>query len=1282
MKRTLTMALVSGFFACAQAVETPAVGYLVEQYCGTMGSPVSIISGWDLSTTGGYFGNGWGGIQLVDTSTTAGVSMRRRFVRQTAGKTVLEYRFNASKKVNGITWQLQSGTQTVVNVLTSGGNLCYENTSGAAVILQTYAANAEVGVRVVADVSAKKADIYVNGILKATGVSFRNAVDGIDQFYLYTGSAGTLTLNQRGVHIYKGYLVNERFLAQDQGAVPDGWTTTGGGGTASVVMDPDMAAYPDCNSAKLSDTNNLSSVSLAKGFDSQTGKVEFEFKFMQPKKTDGFVADLSNGSVPAARIITDNGNLCYVDTNGTKVSVWNGYCSNLWYFVRVTADLGARTEDITVNDIPRASGVGLADPSASQVDTIRFTTSVTNSDVVWLDDIQVYPFQEYPSDYVAEPVPVPHSPYRIGLQVCNLWREGEHYGWDWISSDPNRSPVLGFYDEGNPEVADWEIKYMVEHGIDFFATCWYRTSTVTGQSPIKDGTYLTAGLNAYKRARYASSLHYSLLVETSSGPMKSLDDWKNNVVPFLIEHYFKDPRFLVIGNKPVMGFFKGIKNTGDEGAARDYLNTKCIEAGFAGVTLLGCTTTGDTGFEYNFTYCNQFTAESVTNHISSPSVNWDRSAWDLPYQDVGTWRSAADYKSLLTAQKACMPDKTGLAQTMVLLDNWNEYGEGHFLMPTEGFGFQYLDAIREVFGDGSDHSDVRPSMRQKGRINVLYPQPTVRVNPVDQKVAVGRSGIFTVSATGCTPFFYQWRKNASDIAGATNGSLVYQPAWMEDSGARFSVAVSNVMSQVVSGEAVMTVVPESPVCKMKVAFAGYKRPETLTNFPVLVKLSTGMTNGFAYGQVFSPFGYDLRFKDATETQELNYEVENWNTNGETRVWVQVPQVTSNGYVWAVWGNSALAAPQPACLTNGATWDSTYGAVMHMSEGLGTAMHDSTANANHGVLYLGSAWTNGLVGNALLFNGVTTNYVAAGNGDSLSFTNRFTVSAWVRPLSYHTNSYYNLMNGFLSRGSSSATTVNYALQTTNSTTVTFIKRTGTEGLVFYDYTVPTFPTNWTLVTIRVADGTASLYINGLPRGSKTVGAIAPASGDRLYLGNSVTFKSETSYIGSLDEVRICNVAESTNRVWATWLNMASNSVFASVGTVSVGTVVTDANMNGLPDLWELQYFGSTNAVNGGPHDDWDSDGMDNLSEYLAGTCPTNAASVLRIEGAVMDSTAGSLALRWSSVAGRWYAIRTATNLLTGFDGLEAEHIPATPTLNTHTVRVDQAGSRFYRVNVEQ
>ena len=49
---------------------------------------------------------------------------------------------------------------------------------------------------------------------------------------------------------------------------------------------------------------------------------------------------------------------------------------------------------------------------------------------------------------------------------------------------------------------------------------------------------------------------------------------------------------------------------------------------------------------------------------------------------------------------------------------------------------------------------------------------------------------------------------------------------------------------------------------------------------------------------------------------------------------------------------------------------------------------------------------------------------------------------------------------------------------------------------------------------------------------------------------------------------------------------------------------DSNGNGIPDWWELQYFGNLNQNAAG---DFDGDGVNNLDEYLEGTDTTNPKS---------------------------------------------------------------------------
>ena len=119
--------------------------------------------------------------------------------------------------------------------------------------------------------------------------------------------------------------------------------------------------------------------------------------------------------------------------------------------------------------------------------------------------------------------------------------------------------------------------------------------------------------------------------------------------------------------------------------------------------------------------------------------------------------------------------------------------------------------------------------------------------------------------------------------------------------------------------------------------------------------------------------------------------------------------------------------------------------------------------------------------------------------------------------------------------------------------------------------------------------------------------------------------------------------------------------------------------GIPAWWKIQYFGATNGTNTAALEDWDGDGMNNLAEYQAGTCPTNAQSLLRIADWRMDQTPG-FAMGWTSVAGKYYTIRSTTNLLLGFPDFISSNIVAAPMTNNCVVPIDQADRRFYRVIV--
>ena len=64
---------------------------------------------------------------------------------------------------------------------------------------------------------------------------------------------------------------------------------------------------------------------------------------------------------------------------------------------------------------------------------------------------------------------------------------------------------------------------------------------------------------------------------------------------------------------------------------------------------------------------------------------------------------------------------TELGSKMLLLDNWNEWGEGHYIAPYREFGFGYLDAVRKVFGDAPEpHVDLIPEDIGMGPYDTAY----------------------------------------------------------------------------------------------------------------------------------------------------------------------------------------------------------------------------------------------------------------------------------------------------------------------------------------------------------------------------------------------------------------------------------------------------------------------------------------------------------------------------------------------------------------------------------
>lgn len=118
---------------------------------------------------------------------------------------------------------------------------------------------------------------------------------------------------------------------------------------------------------------------------------------------------------------------------------------------------------------------------------------------------------------------------------------------------------------------------------------------------------------------------------------------------------------------------------------------------------------------------------------------------------------------------------------------------------------------------------------------------------------------------------------------------------------------------------------------------------------------------------------------------------------------------------------------------------------------------------------------------------------------------------------------------------------------------------------------------------------------------------------------------------------------------------------------------DDNADGLPDDWQTHYFGTESELWPSPGADSDGDGMSDRQEFLSGTDPKSAASVLRTTLAATPQ--GSL-LSWNSVPGAFYQVQYSPDLET-WENVGGRQL-ATGAMTTQLVTEVPANS-YFRVN---
>lgn len=338
-----------------------------------------------------------------------------------------------------------------------------------------------------------------------------------------------------------------------------------------------------------------------------------------------------------------------------------------------------------------------------------------------------------PPEATAEAAIPPPRPARTDYLIGTYYYPGfgEERQWRELErSAPWAKPVLGYYDEGNPECVDWQIKWAVEHGVSFFLVDWY---WVAGRR--RHEHYL----EAYRKSRFRNYLKWAVMWANHNPPgTHSVEDWES-VTRYWIETFFNTPEYMTLDGKPLVAIWAPNnlrEDLGGSDRARDMLARAQVlakEAGLPGISFVSMRQSApETLKNEGYTHATSYhwwadARERAQNRDYLPfSLVADRSAqaWNsaeerlenagvtfIPVVDTG-WdarprhgtrtlvlydRTPAQFTRILTDMRTWL-DKRG--ENLFILGPWNEWTEGSYIEPCTEFGFDMLRAIHSTFCDG------------------------------------------------------------------------------------------------------------------------------------------------------------------------------------------------------------------------------------------------------------------------------------------------------------------------------------------------------------------------------------------------------------------------------------------------------------------------------------------------------------------------------------------------------------------------------------------------------
>ena len=317
-----------------------------------------------------------------------------------------------------------------------------------------------------------------------------------------------------------------------------------------------------------------------------------------------------------------------------------------------------------------------------------------------------------------------------------------------------RQPLWGYEMDDDPVVVEKWIRTALKYGVNTFIYDWYWYSTEDGYS----GPYLESALDeGFLKAPSHKKMNFYIMWANHDVKYNYWNyhkwgdredrlfnpdvDWSQfkQVVSRIISQYFHEPGYVKIDGCPVLGIFSVdnfVRSFGslDEAArAMDYFREEVRKAGFPGLHVQEM---HGGGFHLNEAVKARLTERMARLGINSQALynmggfhpdylrhgqealairqEWDE-AFDVPVfpcVSIG-WDDTPRFPAKGADKTTCFHQtpqafagflKEALAYVdshpdqprFMMINAWNEWVEGSYLLPDRYYGFGYLQAVRDV----------------------------------------------------------------------------------------------------------------------------------------------------------------------------------------------------------------------------------------------------------------------------------------------------------------------------------------------------------------------------------------------------------------------------------------------------------------------------------------------------------------------------------------------------------------------------------------------------------